>query len=364
MHKIQKFQTSGKIVNPTTQYTDWLGKSFSVDSFGGNAKAAQRAATSSNMQNFVAPAVGLIDPAIQLLGGKQADNISGGEQLFSNGTDLALDLAMKSGNVGLMVGAGALKGLDYLNRYAGAKTEEQGTKGLDTGAYTSQLNPNAGKKHTLLGTWAGKVKKSNYLTKSYDKTNLLAGNAAYQNKQNMLSAQNTFGDIAASNEQKLYGGVRTNILASKKGGTINPAQLRNLAKKVKKSDIPEIIIDSTVDEDLPLFQEGGKLNVIPEGALHARKHDLPKEIADSVTNKGIPVITFNEGGDITQHAEIERDEIIFHKETTNALEDYFKKYKDASDDEKNKLAIECGKFLVSEILENTDDRTGLLNTIE
>ena len=30
----------------------------------------------------------------------------------------------------------------------------------------------------------------------------------------------------------------------------------------------------------------------------------------------------------------------------------------------NKIAIECGKFLVEEILENTDDRTGLLETVE
>ena len=33
-------------------------------------------------------------------------------------------------------------------------------------------------------------------------------------------------------------------------------------------------------------------------------------------------------------------------------------------DKKNKIAIECGKFLVEEILENTDDRTGLLETID
>ena len=47
------------------------------------------------------------------------------------------------------------------------------------------------------------------------------------------------------------------------------------------------------------------------------------------------------------------------------LEEFHKKYNDAeSDEEKMKIAIECGKFLASEILENTDDRTGLIDTIE
>jgi len=40
-----------------------------------------------------------------------------------------------------------------------------------------------------------------------------------------------------------------------------------------------------------------------------------------VTNKGIPVITMEDGGDITQHAEIECDEIIFNLELTKKLED-------------------------------------------
>lgn len=113
------------------------------------------------------------------------------------------------------------------------------------------------------------------------------------------------------------------------------------------------------------FQQGGVLNVIPDGALHARKHDLPDEIKDQVTNKGIPVISYDEGGDITQHAEIEVNEIIFSIDTTKQLEEFHKKYNDAeSDEEKMKIAIECGKFLASEILENTDDRTGLIDTIE
>ena len=107
------------------------------------------------------------------------------------------------------------------------------------------------------------------------------------------------------------------------------------------------------------------MNVIPDGALHARLNHLDGELGESVTSKGIPVVTFDDGGEITQHAEIEINEIIFNKDTTDQIEHYFKLYKKAeSEQEKNKIAIECGKFLVEEILENTDDRTGLIEEVE
>lgn len=107
------------------------------------------------------------------------------------------------------------------------------------------------------------------------------------------------------------------------------------------------------------FAEGGKVNVIPSGALHAHKHHLENvdEKFEEVTTKGIPVITEEKGGDIKQHAEVEREEIIFNLEVTKQLE---KLMQDGSDE----AAIEAGKLLVHEILENTVDNTGLLNTVE
>lgn len=101
------------------------------------------------------------------------------------------------------------------------------------------------------------------------------------------------------------------------------------------------------------FKEGGKMNVIPEGALHARLHHMDME---GITKKGIPVITKEEGGEIVQHAEIERDEIIFTKEVTEKLEELYKKGTDEA-------AIEAGKILAREIMENTQDNTGLMQTI-
>jgi hypothetical protein len=92
------------------------------------------------------------------------------------------------------------------------------------------------------------------------------------------------------------------------------------------------------------------MNVIPEGALHARKHHMEND--EHITKKGIPVIDL-EG---KQQAEIECNEIIFRKEVTKKLEELAK---DASDE----AAIEAGKLLAQEIIENTDDRTGLIEEV-
>ena len=359
MHKlIKKYETptATGLIKDVDYVTNWFGNSFKKSDYGDNLSKAKGASTIGNIAGVASMVTPMVDPAIQLLGGKEADNISGGEQLFSKGTDMAFDLAMKTGNPWLMGGAALLKGADWLNRYGGKENKKQGTVGLNTGAYAFNLNPNAGQKQTLLGTWTGNVKNADKLTNYYDKMNLLGGNAAYSNKQNLLAASNSVQDVATKNRQSILGGINTNILAAKTGAKLNPAELRNLTKKAKRGIKIEVV----------KFEEGGKImNVIPEGALHARKHSLPEELSDKITDKGIPVITYDEGGEITQHAEIELNEIIFNKETTVTLEDYFKQYNEVeSQEEKNKIAIECGKFLTSEILENTDDRTGLLNTIE
>lgn len=110
---------------------------------------------------------------------------------------------------------------------------------------------------------------------------------------------------------------------------------------------PEIEHPTTID----FFKNGGQMNVIPEGALHARLHHM--ENGDKLTKKGIPVVD-NSG---EQQAEIECNEIIFNKEVTEKLE---KLWKDGSDE----AAIEAGKLLTDEIINNTDDRTGLIETIE
>lgn len=107
----------------------------------------------------------------------------------------------------------------------------------------------------------------------------------------------------------------------------------------------------TEELESPKIEETNQKNIIPEGALHARKHNM--ENAENLTKKGIPVID-NEG---EQQAEIEKNEIIFTLEVTKKLEELMK---DGSDE----AAIEAGKLLVKEILFNTDDRTSLIEQIQ
>ena len=98
------------------------------------------------------------------------------------------------------------------------------------------------------------------------------------------------------------------------------------------------------------YLQGGKFNLIPEGALHARKHNMDVE---GITKKGIPVVSESPDGKLEQQAEIEREEIILRLEVTKKIEELAK---DGSDE----AAIEAGKLLVKEILYNTVDNTNSL----
>ncbi len=112
--------------------------------------------------------------------------------------------------------------------------------------------------------------------------------------------------------------------------------------------------DKEESKNIQKHQKGGTMNVIPEGALHARLHHMD---AEGITKKGIPVVVKDKDGNLDQQAEIERNEIIFSLEVTKKLEQL---WRDGSDE----AAIEAGKILVEEILENTIDNTGLLNEIQ
>jgi hypothetical protein len=84
------------------------------------------------------------------------------------------------------------------------------------------------------------------------------------------------------------------------------------------------------------------------------------EHAEGLTKKGIPVID----DDGEQQAEIEHSEIIFTLEVTKKLEEYYEIFysEESSNKEKEQAAIDAGKLLVFQILENTEDRTGLIES--
>lgn len=112
--------------------------------------------------------------------------------------------------------------------------------------------------------------------------------------------------------------------------------------------------------DAPEIEETSQKNLIPEGALHKNKHHM--ENAEELTKKGIPVVD----NEHQQQAEIECNEIIFTKEVTAKLEELYHKFydEDTKQSEKDELAIMAGKLLTKEIMLNTDDRTGLIDTLK
>lgn len=115
---------------------------------------------------------------------------------------------------------------------------------------------------------------------------------------------------------------------------------------------------SVGDSDIPETEETTQKNVIPEGALHKNRHHM--EHAEGLTKKGIPVID----DDREQQAEIEHSEIIFTLEVTKKLEEYYEIFysDESSNKEKEQAALDAGKLLVYQILENTEDRTGLIDS--
>lgn len=177
------------------------------------------------------------------------------------------------------------------------------------------------------------------------------------------------GMVDANNmkyQMAINGGYKP-LAIGREGLKITPeklAEAKRIAKCIKQKKrnvtftnmIPEEAREAMKDvtkvpnDAVPFFQEGGQMNVIPEGALHARKHHMEDD--EHITKKGIPVVDING----KQQAEIERNEIIFRKEVTSELERLFK---DGSDE----AAIEAGKLLAKEIIENTDDRTGLIEEV-
>ena len=192
-------------------------------------------------------------------------------------------------------------------------------------------------------------------------------------------------------KQMLLNGGHRNMAVGRHGMSLQLiSKSREIAKKYKQGgSIKQSIIEAVSPEEVPEFQDGGQIihyteiiaispdeieqevsefkdggsiNVIPEGALHARKHNMDME---GITKKGIPVIAEGEDGEIEQQAEIERAEIILRLEVTKKLEELEEKYydKDTSNKEKDEYALEAGQLLVQEILYNTQDNANLINQV-
>lgn len=321
-----KLDTSGmELASDKKKGSNWIGKGFDAAKFG---KVADGVTTGLGLASGIA---------------KPLDHVSGA----STALDLAGNIAGNFGPYGKMVQAG-LKLVTFGDQLTAKKANSQYTAGDTATGYDLAFNANAG---TSYGGFFGngKRKQANALSGQQDYANVQKIGASNIGRTDLMAATNSFTDTTQRNDWTRRGGANYNMLSASKGTKLNLSKIaRSVAKKmeVKKAE------------------EGAKMNVIPSGALHARKHDLPDNIADQITHKGIPVVTFEDNGKITQHAEVEREELTLHKELTVKLEDLFSQYKNANDQEKDKILIKTGKLITYEVLENTNDRTNLINKIE
>ena len=252
----------------------------------------------------------------------------------------------------------ALKGLGSLFG-AGVKSVKGNTANelVDTSSSYTGEDALASKKFGLLGLRGAKKYAGLVAQRQYNRD--LAANVLQEGKDDLLAANNVqqqqIKDTLSKNgDDWMY----TNTLSAKNGAKIK--EVKRLSSLYNKRLISkEPLKEGTTVE----FKNGGSINVIPEGALHARKNNLTEinPELEGITKKGIPVISKEEGGEMIQHAEIERSEIIFNLETTKKLESLREQYNKSEDKaEKDNLAIEAGKLLAQQIMENTIDNTGEL----
>ena len=252
----------------------------------------------------------------------------------------------------------ALKGLGSLFG-AGVKSVKGNTANelVDTSSSYTGEDALASKKFGLLGLRGAKKYAGLVTRRQYNRD--LAANVLQEGKDDLLAANNVqqqqMKDTLSKNgDDWMY----TNTLSAKNGAKIK--EVKRLSSLYNKRLISkEPLKEGTTVE----FKNGGSINVIPEGAVHARKNNLTEinPELEGITKKGIPVISKEEGGEMIQHAEIERSEIIFNLETTKKLESLREQYNKSEDKtEKDNLAIEAGKLLAQQIMENTIDNTGEL----
>ena len=281
-------------------------------------------------------------------------NFNAESQALDAAADGAAKMASKFGPWGLLA-AGIIKTVNFGSKALGGSVEGYDVGDLGSG-YASNLGhmeQQSGRlKDRLSGKTARDLKRRNEQAQWALKAKDVVDDVKFEQEARMNSVNN----VIERNQIALSGGINTGLLAAKRGG-----KLERLNKFVTKAQYGAKLKKVEVSEEPSL---------LPEGELHKNKHDdfdLP------VTKKGIPVITVENGAevstiidlqenkdDIQQHAEIERSEVIFSKELTDYIEDARKKWHDGDDS----VLLEVGKRVTKELLQNTQDNTGLIRQLK
>ena len=336
----------GSTVNVASQVADVV-RSFMPEN---NAYQGPKGSITRGIDNAYDAAANMAMRINPMIGGamKVGGLVSDGINAITGGTDgMTTQDSIFSSTLGNLTGLGIInsafgKRANTINK-DNETWEQQGSAYGGSLAKVDDALTKSGKKYGLFSNSARK-KANAQISEAKRQQNLVAD--INEEAQDAFAASNYSG-IGLRNQIALNGGYRS-MAIGRNGIKILDKELQwaNSILNKTKASVPE-------------FKSGGKVNVIPEGALHKNKHhleDVNPEFKD-VTNKGIPVVSKEDGGELVQHAEIERNEIIFNLDVTNKLEELMKKGDDES-------AIEAGKLLVHEILNNTIDNTGILKEIQ
>lgn len=336
----------GSTVNVASQVTDVV-RSFMPEN---NAYQGPKGSITRGIDSAYNAAANMAMQINPVIGGamKVGGLVSDGINAITGGTDgMTTQDSIFSSTLGNLTGLGIInsafgKRANTINK-DNETWEQQGSAYGGSLAKVDDALTKSGKKYGLFSNRARK-RANAQISEAKRQQNLVAD--INEEAQDAFTASNYSG-IGLRNQIALNGGYRS-MAIGRNGIKILDKELQwaNSILNKTKASVPE-------------FKSGGKVNVIPEGALHKNKHhleDVNPEFKD-VTNKGIPVVSKEDGGELVQHAEIERNEIIFNLDVTNKLEKLMKKGDDES-------AIEAGKLLVHEILNNTIDNTGILKEIQ
>lgn len=204
------------------------------------------------------------------------------------------------------------------------------------------------------------------------RANELSGVKSVQkNKLNnqIRAAQNDFNmtaNIIDFNKRRKDNNIGSDYLSRNLRKYQGNQQLTLAKKGVKFPDLESArnILNSIKSKDIQSFKSGGKIekeNIIPTGALHKNLHHID-DIGIDITKKGIPVVTMDEGGEFKEQiAEVEAAEWTLSLDVTKQIEEYWNNYKESGD---YNIAIECGKYLVDQIFNNTRDDDKVIKKTE
>lgn len=285
--------------------------------------------------------------------------------------DGASKIASQFGPWGALA-AGVIQGANFFTKAAGEKV-----KGFEGNTGSSAFQDFTTEDKQFRGLSMGGVGKAAQAygnkVEAQKQQFAKASNIVNAQKQQSRAASQSLSNVNAQTQSTLAGGNDYSAILAKKGGRLSTLEDRIAGRQsttVNEFEWDESIMQTLYDQlvstpetametesDISLLKGGG--SVIPSGALHKNKHrieELVPELSGAITTKGIPVISQEEGGEITQHAEVEKEEIIIEITLSKKLE---KLWQDGSED----AMIEAGRLLSIEIMENTADHAGITDKL-